>query len=67
MDYSKYYRKNYLKNKETIERDYERQANFQDDVSQQDYQVDDNVEIEVTPQLIGMVQTNYQTVRLLSI
>ena len=60
MDYSKYYLKNYLKNKEAIERDYERQANFQDDVSQQDYQVDDTVEIEVTPQLIGMVQTNYQ-------
>ncbi|MDE6471398.1 MAG: hypothetical protein K2L52_00010 [Clostridia bacterium] len=61
MDYSKYYLKNYLKNKESLERDYEGQADFQDDARpHQEYQVDDSVEIEVTPQLIGMVQTNYQ-------
>lgn len=55
MDYSKYYLKNYLKQKETFDRycdDYQEES--------QAYQVDESVNIEVTPQLIGMVQTNYQ-------
>ena len=60
MDYSKYYLKNYLKNKEDFERD-EYQVSFQDDVAtQQDYQFDESVEIEVAPQVVSMVQTNYQ-------
>ena len=60
MDYSKYYLTNYLKNKEDFERD-EYQVSFQDDVAtQQDYQFDESVEIEVAPQVVSMVQTNYQ-------
>ena len=68
MDYSKYYLKNYLKNQNTFEQGYDAPSNSQPDSgfeqtaqeSSGDYQVDNRVEIEVTPQLTGRVQTNYQ-------
>ncbi|MDE6372651.1 MAG: hypothetical protein K2L61_03825, partial [Clostridia bacterium] len=66
MDYSKYYLKNYLKQQNAPERGYDsqsdesRESNYvQADEAERDYRVDDSVEIEVTPQLTGMVQTNY--------
>ncbi|MDE6869439.1 MAG: hypothetical protein K2J75_01810 [Clostridia bacterium] len=68
MDYSKYYLKNYLKQQNTSERGYDNQSETSresyyaqsDEDASQDYRVDESVEIEVTPQLTGMVQTNYQ-------
>ena len=68
MDYSKYYLKNYLKQQNSSERGYADQsdATRENDYdgshygAEQDYRADERVEIEVTPQLTGMVQTNYQ-------
>ncbi len=67
MDYSKYYLKNYLKNLNGEERreegnsvgdlpDGERSRSFESE----EQNFDREVEIEVTPQLTGMVQTNYR-------
>ncbi|MDE6276366.1 MAG: hypothetical protein K2M75_07540 [Clostridia bacterium] len=68
MDYSKYYLKNYLKQQNAVDQGFSSQSNSQtereysrtEQESPQDYRVDESVEIEVTPQLTGMVQTNYQ-------
>ncbi|MDE7348257.1 MAG: hypothetical protein K2N53_01180 [Clostridia bacterium] len=68
MDYSKYYLKNYLKQQNSSERGYADQSDATRETdydgshygAEQDYRADERVEIEVTPQLTGMVQTNYQ-------
>ncbi|MDE5756636.1 MAG: hypothetical protein K2I23_06055 [Clostridia bacterium] len=68
MDYSKYYLKNYLKQQNAVERGYDERISdtardseyARADSVEQDYRVDERVEIEVAPQLTGMVQTNYQ-------
>lgn len=57
MDYSKYYLKNYIKRQSAIEREYGSEPT---DVSEEEYRIEHNVEIEVTPQLTGAVQTDYQ-------
>lgn len=68
MDYSKYYLKNYLNQQNSSNRGENNQNGAQGESyyaptdldTEQDYRVDESVEIEVTPQLTGMVQTNYQ-------
>ncbi|MDE6474707.1 MAG: hypothetical protein K2L70_06375 [Clostridia bacterium] len=64
MDYSKYYLKNYLKQQNPSERGNYNSSDTQSESyyaqSEEEVTPDYNVEIEVTPQLTGMVQTNYQ-------
>ncbi len=68
MDYSKYYLKNYLNKQNSFERGDGNQSGTQgasyytqtEADSENDFQIEESVEIEVTPQLTGMVQTNYQ-------